>query len=247
MKDATLALGTTVSTDPEVEGCSRGSAMGDVARRRTIIRVHTLKKFVASRVKFQLIVIVIWARHKPVLRELLTFNPNLSELPGHLNLDLLGVGLILLIPIACGIHQLLLEAVNLHPYSALAASQVLQLALLRFELSFTFLNVLPAKFEGRRLFDPPLAKPQSLGSASKEKPRGIGPTGLAKAQSLGSASKEKPRGMRPTGLAKAQSLGSTSKEKLGGMGPTGLAKAQSLGLASKEKPKGMGPTGLAKA
>ncbi|KAI5335641.1 hypothetical protein L3X38_025774 [Prunus dulcis] len=107
-----------------MKGCRWDPAMRDVTRRRTIIRLHTLKKFVASRVKFQLIIIVIWARHKPVLRGLLTLNPTLSELPSHLDPDLLGVGLILLVPITCGIHQFLLKAVNLHPYSALATSQV---------------------------------------------------------------------------------------------------------------------------
>ncbi|CAL9006223.1 unnamed protein product, partial [Prunus brigantina] len=87
-----------------------------------------------------------------VLRGLLTLNPTVSKLPGHLDPDMLCVGLILLVPIACGIHQFLLKAVNLHQYSALAASQVLQFAPLLFELSLTFLDALPAKFEGCRLF-----------------------------------------------------------------------------------------------
>ncbi|KAI5327947.1 hypothetical protein L3X38_027343 [Prunus dulcis] len=86
--------------------------------------MHTLKKFKASRVKFQLIIIVIWACHKTVLKGLLTLNPTVSELPGHLDPDLLGVGLILLVPITCGIHQFLLKDVNLHPYSALAEREL---------------------------------------------------------------------------------------------------------------------------
>ncbi|KAI5318525.1 hypothetical protein L3X38_038233 [Prunus dulcis] len=108
--------------------------------------------FVASRVKFQLIIIVIWGRHKPVLRGLLTLNRNVSELLGHLDPDLLGVGRILLVPITCGIYQFLLKAVNLHSYSALAASQVLQFVSSLFKLSLTFLDAILAKFEGCRFF-----------------------------------------------------------------------------------------------
>lgn len=42
---------------------------------------------------------IISIPYKPVLRELLTLDPHISKLPGHLDSDLLVVGLILHVPI----------------------------------------------------------------------------------------------------------------------------------------------------
>ncbi|KAI5335094.1 hypothetical protein L3X38_025227 [Prunus dulcis] len=109
-----------------------------------------------------------------------------------------------------------------------------------------------------------LVKGQSLRSASKEKPRGMGPTGLAKAQTQAQPnwgwdrlSKGNQRAWCPSDRQKLKTLtgvGIIYQRETKRHGTHWIDKSSNpsatqlgLGLAIKEKPRGMGPTGLIKA